>query len=614
MRCVTSALPRGALGIGQSTLSGGVRGAGGRRSARGSSSAARGGSSSPPEGRRLLGHAQAAVAAADAFEIAASSLGGLLCGPLRIGLIPTVAPYLLPALLARLGRTAPGLELHVREDQTETLLAALRGGDVDAAVLALPVAEEGIGELALYDEEFVVVVPAGHPWAGRADLAPEAVSSAGLLLLEPGHCLRDQTLALCGPGANGTPGGAGDEERAVSLPTIVQLVAGGLGITVLPASAQRVETRRTRVATARFAGEPPPGRRIGLAFRASAGREQEWVELAALDPHRRQARPPAGAGRGRLIAAPVGPDPLHTVLRSSRAARSARLVDAPTTGPRRREPSMATTDADSQLKARHRAMWAAGDYPSIVETFLTLLGPRLVEACGIGPGMTVLDVAAGTGNAAIPARARRRGGDRERPHAGAAGGRQTARRGGRRRAGLGRGRRRGAAVRRRVVRLRDLVDRRDVRAPPPADRRRAGARLPSGRHDRPAELDAGGDDRRPLPHDRPVRAPAAARRPAAAAVGQRRAPARAARRPGRARPRREACWRSTPSRSRATSPITSAPATARRSQPRPTPARDGRGDAFADAINGFAEEWNRAADGTPARFEMEYLLAVATRR
>ncbi|WP_404827888.1 hydrogen peroxide-inducible genes activator [Conexibacter stalactiti] len=242
-----------------------------------------------PEGRRLLPHAQGAVTAADAFEQAASGIGGLLAGPLRIGLIPTVAPYLLPALLARLDRDAPELELHVREDQTETLLGALRDGAVDAAVLALPAGEEGIGELPLYEEEFVVVVPAGHPWAGREDLAPEAVGSAGLLLLEPGHCLRDQTLALCrGVGGAGGAGGAAAragvaaEERAVSLPTIVQLVAGGLGITVLPASAQRVETRRTRVATARFAGQPRPGRQIGLAFRTSAGREQEWEQLAAL--------------------------------------------------------------------------------------------------------------------------------------------------------------------------------------------------------------------------------------------------------------------------------------------------------------------------------------------
>jgi LysR family transcriptional regulator, hydrogen peroxide-inducible genes activator len=268
------------LGIGQSTLSEAFAaleaGVGARLVERGQRRIV-----VTPEGRRLLAHAHAAVAAADAFELAAAGLGGLLAGPLRLGLIPTVAPYLLPALLARLDGEAPGLELHVREDQTETLLAALRRGEVDAAVLALPVAEEGLGALALYDEEFVVVVPAGHPWAGRADLAPEAVGSAGLLLLEPGHCLRDQTLALCGAGGAGAAR-APEEERAVSLPTIVQLVAGGLGITVLPASAQRVETRRTRVATARFAGEPPPGRRIGLVFRAGAGRAHEWEQLAGL--------------------------------------------------------------------------------------------------------------------------------------------------------------------------------------------------------------------------------------------------------------------------------------------------------------------------------------------
>ncbi len=235
---------------------------------------------------------------------------------------------------------------------------------------------------------------------------------------------------------------------------------------------------------------------------------------------------------------------------------------------------MATTDADSQLKARHRAMWAAGDY--------RVDGRDLSDPAQAAPGRSLRDRARHDGprrrrrhrQRRDPGRARRRAGrDRERPHAGAAGGRQTARRGGRRRAELGRGRRRGAAVRRRVVRLRDLVDRRDVRARPPADRRRAGARLPSGRHDRPAELDAGGDDRRPLPHfDRPVRAPAAARRQpppleaasstcaSCSATGsslgrvERRAGGR--RLPGRARLRRS----------------TSAPATARRSQPRPTPA------------------------------------------
>jgi LysR family hydrogen peroxide-inducible transcriptional activator len=230
-------------------------------------------------GRRLLDHARAAVAAADAFAEGAARAGGLLSGPLRLGLIPTVAPYLLPALLSSAAREAPELELVVHEEQTEPLIAALRAGDVDAAVLALPLGEGDLRELALYDEELVVLVPSGHAWAGRTELDPEAVGDAGLLLLEPGHCLRDQTLALCGERAAASTAAAG---AVVSLPTIVQLVAGGLGVTVVPATALRVEARRARVATARLAGDPPPVRRVGLAWRASSASEDDYEALAAL--------------------------------------------------------------------------------------------------------------------------------------------------------------------------------------------------------------------------------------------------------------------------------------------------------------------------------------------
>jgi LysR family transcriptional regulator, hydrogen peroxide-inducible genes activator len=233
-------------------------------------------------GRRLLAHARAAVAAADAFAEAAASSGGPLSGSLRLGLIPTVAPYLLPALLSRAASEAPELELIVHEAQTEPLLEALRSGEVDAAVLALPLGEGDLRELPLYDEELVVLVPTGHAWAGADGLDPEAVGEAGLLLLEPGHCLRDQTLTLCGEQAAAAEGGGAAAANAISLPTIVQLVAGGLGVTVVPATALRVETRRARVATARLAGDPPPRRRIGLAWRATSVREQEHAELAGL--------------------------------------------------------------------------------------------------------------------------------------------------------------------------------------------------------------------------------------------------------------------------------------------------------------------------------------------
>lgn len=231
-----------------------------------------------PAGRRLLPHARAAVAAADAFAEAAEQLGGLLAGSLRLGLIPTVAPYLLPVLLGGLADTLPALELSVREEQTAELLAALRAGELDAAVLALPVGEADLRELPLYDEDFLVLLPVDHAWAKERELEPEALADGDLLLLEPGHCLRDQTLALCGEQAAREAARA----NAISLPTIVQLVAGGMGVTVAPATAVRVEGRRARVATVPLAGDPPPGRCVGLAYRASSGREEDYAELAAL--------------------------------------------------------------------------------------------------------------------------------------------------------------------------------------------------------------------------------------------------------------------------------------------------------------------------------------------
>ena len=137
---------------------------------------------------------------------------------------------------------------------------------------------------------------------------------------------------------------------------------------------------------------------------------------------------------------------------------------------------MALDVADTELKARHRTMWASGDYPHMVETFLLPLGPRLADALPIAEGTQVLDVAAGTGNASLPAAARGAQRDRERPDAGAAGGRPAPRRGRGPRARVGRGGRRAPPVRGRVVRRRDVVDRRDVRAPPPGSCRRARAR------------------------------------------------------------------------------------------------------------------------------------------
>ncbi|UGT63480.1 hydrogen peroxide-inducible genes activator [Nocardia asteroides] len=228
-------------------------------------------------GLRLLPQARATLDAADRFL--ASATGDGLGGTLRLGIIPTVAPYLLPALLPRLREHMPGLLPQVVEDQTARLLDGLRTGVLDVALLALPTEAPGVREIELYFEEFVLVTPTGHELGGRADLPPAALDALPLLLLDEGHCLRDQTLELCRT-VEAHPGSVGDT-RAASLATVVQCVAGGLGVTLIPDSAVSAETARGTLDTARFAA-PAPGRTIGLVFRSSTGRRDDYEQLAAL--------------------------------------------------------------------------------------------------------------------------------------------------------------------------------------------------------------------------------------------------------------------------------------------------------------------------------------------
>ncbi|QNG19084.1 LysR family transcriptional regulator [Rhodococcus triatomae] len=229
-------------------------------------------------GARLLGQAKTILEAADGFVATAAGAGGRLAGPLRIGLIPTVAPYVLPAFLPALAAEMPALVPHVVEDQTSRLLEALRAGSLDVAVLALPTDTPGLVEIALYTEDFVLVTPPDHALAGRDDVLPEDLDRLPLLLLDEGHCLRDQTLDLC-RSVDARP--VGGDTRATSLSTVVQCVAGGLGVTLVPDSALRVETARARLATARFTA-PAPGRTIGMVFRASSARAEDYGELAEL--------------------------------------------------------------------------------------------------------------------------------------------------------------------------------------------------------------------------------------------------------------------------------------------------------------------------------------------
>jgi LysR family hydrogen peroxide-inducible transcriptional activator len=220
-------------------------------------------------------------------------------GPFRLGVIPTVAPYILAPVLRSLARWAPKLHPEVTEDQTARLLDQLMAARLDALVLALPTGTAEVVEVPLYWEDFVLLVPPGHPLASKASLGREALRDLRLLLLEEGHCLSGQALEVCRQAGAATDHPA----RAASLTTIAQLVAAGLGATLLPATAVAVETRKGKVAVAHFKA-PAPGRQIGLVFRAGTVRSYDYFQVAAY--LRRGFDRPGFAGR--LI--PAGPPPL----------------------------------------------------------------------------------------------------------------------------------------------------------------------------------------------------------------------------------------------------------------------------------------------------------------
>ncbi len=228
-----------------------------------------------PAGEEVIARARDALAAIDAVADAARRRGEPLVGPLRLGVIPTVAPYWLPPLLPSVRARFPKLELILREDQTHNLLAQLGAGRLDVAFLALPVPGD-LTTAVVAHEDFLVATPRGSALARRKKLLESDLAEEHVLLLEDGHCLRDQALAVC------ARGGAIEsiEVRGTSLPTLVQMVAGGLGITLLPeAAASTLITKRGPVEVAPF-GKPTPGRTLGLAWRTSSARLREFRLLA----------------------------------------------------------------------------------------------------------------------------------------------------------------------------------------------------------------------------------------------------------------------------------------------------------------------------------------------
>ncbi|HEX4410848.1 MAG TPA: hydrogen peroxide-inducible genes activator [Xanthobacteraceae bacterium] len=196
-----------------------------------------------------------------------------LAGSLRLGIIPTIAPYLLPRLLPRLQRTYPSLRLDVRETQTATLIGELAAGDLDCLLLALPVDAADIDTKPLFKDRFLLAAPADEP-VPRRTLKAEDVDQERLILLEEGHCLRDQAVAFCATKRHDSGAALG----STSLATVMQMVANGYGVTLVPEIAAELEVRDKRVILRRFVA-PEPGRTIGLAWRKTSPRRSDFEAL-----------------------------------------------------------------------------------------------------------------------------------------------------------------------------------------------------------------------------------------------------------------------------------------------------------------------------------------------
>ena len=214
------------------------------------------------------------AAARDLTEFARHS-GRLLSGRLSLGVIPTLAPYVLPQILPTLQQRFPELRVELRETQTRTLMEELARGTLDAVLLALPVDEGDIETLPLFNDPFLLAVPAGDA-RGRARVDARDIDQDRLILLEEGHCLRDQALAFCAPRRD-APAGLG----ATSLSTVMQMVANGYGVTLVPKIALDVEQRDERVKLLRFR-DPEPARTIGLAWRRTSPRKADFAALGQI--------------------------------------------------------------------------------------------------------------------------------------------------------------------------------------------------------------------------------------------------------------------------------------------------------------------------------------------
>jgi LysR family hydrogen peroxide-inducible transcriptional activator len=245
--------------------------------------------------------------------------GRLFKGQLKLGLIPTVAPYLLPKLLPLLHARYPDVAVKLRETQTRLLIEELVAGDLDAVMLTTPAAEADIEVLPMFEDPFLLAVPSDDQHPETARVSAREVDKSRLILLEEGHCLRDQALAFCSTAKFDIPFNLG----ATSLATILQLVANGCGVTLVPQIAVDAEARDERIKLLRFR-EPTPSRTIGLAWRRTSPRKEDFVALAqlAVEAVGADGRPRSAQGERRPRAIPF--DDAPAARRPARANESAR--------------------------------------------------------------------------------------------------------------------------------------------------------------------------------------------------------------------------------------------------------------------------------------------------
>lgn len=228
-----------------------------------------------PFGEEFAGRARDILSAVDDLSNLARSARNAFVGRLRIGVIPTVAPYLLPAVLAGLRQSFPGLDVQVRETLTPTLLDELSAGRIDTAIVALPIDANWLTAVPLFDEDILLVRPASA--AGQPVPDADSLRSLPLLLLEEGHCFRDQALNFCDISSQGRR----DRLEGSSLSTLVQMVAAGIGVTLIPRMAMAVEAGSAQVTIDAFP-QPQPGRSLAMVWRRSNPLAAQLTEVSTV--------------------------------------------------------------------------------------------------------------------------------------------------------------------------------------------------------------------------------------------------------------------------------------------------------------------------------------------